>query len=132
MFAECVAMVASITTTIVQIQNQTFSDQGRTALRIESESLATFETTKNALNFSQAPPFYNNLPPDNEEFNKRALLWLTNFANHDFEIFCSSIKVKLPVKELTAEEKEAAEKEALRLAQEAAEVIKHLYASILC
>ena len=53
----------------------------------------------------------------------KACKWVTTFASQ-FESFChTNITAVLPAKELTKEEREEAEREAARLALEAAEVL---------
>ena len=53
----------------------------------------------------------------------KACKWVTTFASQ-FDTFChTNITAVLPAKELTKEEREEAEREAARLALEAAEVL---------
>ena len=121
LFAETVSMFANIESSIVNIQAQSFVDLTRKSFKTESENLKNFETGKNAFNFYSAPPFFNNLPPNNEEFNLKATKWVGAYTTQ-FEQFSNSLRVNLPVKEPTKEEREEAEREAARLALEAAEV----------
>jgi hypothetical protein len=121
LFAEFVSMLAGIGPSLTRIQKQSYVDANRLDHRNTTESVDSFETAKNGLNFLAAPHFFNNLPPENEEYNMKAIKWVAAYPQ-EFEGLVKTMTISLPVKELTEEERAEQEREAARLALEAAEV----------
>jgi len=101
MFAEASSMIACTLPTLRNVENGYFCDALKSAIAAE-EGQEAFNTGVNGLEYLGKPPFFNHLPPEDEQ-NQKFLKWLADFPSQ-FSEASKTFTVDLPPLVKTEEE----------------------------
>lgn len=111
LFSEAIAMYTGIRPTIEKMSVHLFGDVLRQTKAVDTANTTAYDASANDLNyFGKASVFFNNLLPGDEQYNAKALEWMTS-APSELEAFLSSFTVAVPESDLSPEQRQQIEEE---------------------